>query len=56
MKYQNIIDNSIIEVTIDKRNVKHAKFIESKTKNHLKSFELTETFNKFSTWVELCKT
>jgi len=50
MKYQNIIDNSIIEVTIEKKNGRHAKFINSKTKNHLEKWMLTENWNKFKTF------
>jgi hypothetical protein len=46
-KYRNKIDGSVIEVYTDKRKVTWAKFIESKTKNHLDKFMLTENWNKF---------
>jgi hypothetical protein len=49
-KFRNKIDGSIIEVYTDKRKVTWAKFIESKTKNDLEKFILTENFNKFETW------
>jgi len=64
-KYQNIVDDNIIEIYDDfetlldktnrktKQSIKMCKFIESKTKIHLEPFKINESFNRFDTWIKI---
>jgi hypothetical protein len=64
-KYQNIVDDNIIEIYDDfetlldktnrktKQSIKMAKYLESQTKIYLEPFKITDGFNKFETWKKI---